>query len=98
VAFLIYCYTNVIDVHCRGVVLRGRADNSDKPKHHRLYFYVYKEVMAVRLDERLSKKQKEQLDRIRSPKKEQFSESEIKHLMGMDKQIYTRKNGAIRNK
>jgi hypothetical protein len=39
-----------------------------------------------------SKLPKEQL------KKEQLSTREIKHLMGMDRQTYTRKHGAIRNK
>jgi hypothetical protein len=40
------------------------------------------------------KKQQEQ-----SPKKkEQLSEKEIKELMGMNMQTYTRRNGALRNK
>ena len=52
----------------------------------------------MKLEDRLSKKQKQQLYKMKSPKKEKFSESEIKHLMGMDKQTYTRRNGAIRNK
>lgn len=43
------------------------------------------------------KKDKQQQEK--SPKKkEQLSTRDIKHLMGMDKQVYTRKNGAIRNK
>lgn len=43
------------------------------------------------------KKDKQQQEN--SPKKkEQLTEKDIKHLMGMDKQTYTRRNGAIRNK
>lgn len=43
------------------------------------------------------KKDKQQ--QAKSPKKtEQLTEKELKHLMGMDKQVYTRRNGAIRNK
>jgi hypothetical protein len=39
------------------------------------------------------------LQQEKSPKKkEQLSTREIKHLMGMDRQTYTRRNGAIRNK
>lgn len=43
------------------------------------------------------KKDKQQ--QVKSPKKkEQLSTKEIKHLMGMDKQTYKRKNGAITNR
>jgi len=34
----------------------------------------------------------------KSPKKEQLSTKEIKRLMGMDKQTYRRKHGAITNR
>jgi hypothetical protein len=41
---------------------------------------------------------KDKQQQVKSPKKEQLSTREIKHLMGMGKQTYTRRNGAIRNK
>jgi hypothetical protein len=43
------------------------------------------------------KEQKPQQDK--SPKKkEQLSKKDVEELMGMNKQTYTRKHGAIRNK
>jgi hypothetical protein len=64
----------------------------------RLYVYDYKEVMAVRIDERLSKEQKQQLEQMKSPKQEQLSTKDIEELMGMNRDRYTRRNGAVRRK
>lgn len=72
------------------------------------YFYVkkYIEVMAVNLEERLSKKQKQQLERMKSPRKKRaimlsetkLSRKDVEELMGMNRTVYTRKHGAIRRK
>jgi hypothetical protein len=52
------------------------------------------EVMAVKLEERLSKKQKQQLERMKSPKrKEQISKKELNDLMKPSTPILHRKRG-----
>ncbi|MBT2727853.1 hypothetical protein J7E63_12980 [Bacillus sp. ISL-75] len=56
------------------------------------------EVMAVKLEERLSKKQKEQLERMKSPKNEKFSKEDIEELMGIRQPTYKRHKGALRQK
>jgi hypothetical protein len=65
-----------------------------------MFFYFVLEGVEMKIADRLSKEQKLQLGK--SPKKkrkpEKLSTEDIKHLMGMDRQTYTRKNGAIRNK
>ncbi len=85
-----YAYTNVTNAAAEGYLLRGRADNSDRPKHHWLHFYDYKEVMFM----------KENKQQDKSPnKKEHLSEKDIKELMGMNKQTYKRnRHGAVTNK
>jgi predicted outer membrane protein len=54
--------------------------------------------MAVKLEERLSKKQKEQLERMKSPKNKRFSTKDIEELMGTHRDTYKRVNGAMRRK
>jgi hypothetical protein len=49
--------------------------------------------MAVKIEERLSNKQKQQLDRMKSPKKEQFSRKELNELMKPSTPILHRKRG-----
>lgn len=50
---------------------------------------------VVTIEERLSKEQKQ---RIEKWKKEKLSKRDIEELMGANRQTYTRKNGAVRNK
>lgn len=54
----------------------------------------------MRFEDHLSKEQKQQLEKMRVPKKkkEHFSRRELEELMGMNRDTYTRKNGAIRRK
>ncbi|WP_215012958.1 hypothetical protein [Bacillus sp. ISL-75] len=52
----------------------------------------------MKLEERLSKKQKEQLERMKSPKNEKFSKEDIEELMGIRQPTYKRHKGALRQK
>jgi hypothetical protein len=55
-------------------------------------------VIAVKIEERISNKQKQQLERMKSPKKEQLSKKDLEELMGTRRETYERKNGAVRRK
>jgi uncharacterized membrane protein YukC len=55
----------------------------------------------MKIEDHLTKEQKQQLEQMKSPKKnhkEQFSTKDIEELMGMNRDRYTRKNGAVRRK
>jgi predicted XRE-type DNA-binding protein len=52
----------------------------------------------MKVADQLTTKQKQQLERMKSPKREQFSRKEIKELMGINQPTYKRVHGAIRNK
>jgi hypothetical protein len=52
----------------------------------------------VKIEDRLPKKQKQQLERMKSLKKEQLSTKEIEELMGTHRDTYKRVNGAMRRK
>jgi hypothetical protein len=54
--------------------------------------------MAVRIEDRISKEKKQQLQKIRSPKKEKLSTQDIEELMGTRRETYKRVNGAVRRK
>lgn len=52
----------------------------------------------MRIEEHLNKQQKEQLEQIKMPKKKKQEKVNWKELMGMNRDRYTRKNGAVRRK
>jgi hypothetical protein len=52
----------------------------------------------MKVADQLTTKQKQQLERIKSPKKEHFSRKDIEDLMGINQPTYKRVHGAIRNK
>lgn len=51
----------------------------------------------MKFADHLSKERREQLEQS-SKKKEQLSKKDIEDLMGMNRDRYTRKNGAVRRK
>jgi SAM-dependent MidA family methyltransferase len=59
-----------------------------------LFFIIPKKVMIMKLSDHLSEKQKQQLDNLKK-KQEKVNWKEI---MGMNRDRYTRKNGAMRRK
>jgi hypothetical protein len=76
-------------------------------------FFIFKrEGEAMRLGDQLTKEQKQQLNKMvqskprkgKSPdkpkpkKKEDLSLRDIQELMGMNRDTYTRRNGAVRRK
>jgi hypothetical protein len=55
--------------------------------------------MAVRIEDRISKEKKQQLQKMKSPKKkEKLSTKDIEELMGTRRDTYERRNGAVRRK
>jgi hypothetical protein len=55
--------------------------------------------MAVRIEDRISKEQKQQLQKMKSPKnKDNLSFRDIEELMGTRRDTYERRNGAVRRK
>jgi hypothetical protein len=61
--------------------------------------YQIKKVMAVRIEDRISKEKKQQLQKMKSPKKkEKLSTKDIEELMGTRRDTYERRNGAVRRK
>jgi hypothetical protein len=55
--------------------------------------------MAVKIEDQLSKEQKQQLQKMKSPKKkEKLSTKDIEELMGTRRETYKRVNGAVRRK
>jgi hypothetical protein len=56
--------------------------------------------MAVKMEDRLSTNQKQQLDQMKSPKKKQehLSFKEWEDIMGTNRDTYERRNGAVRRK
>jgi hypothetical protein len=58
--------------------------------------------MGMKLEDHLSKESKQTLNKVKSPKKKKKKRKPEKvnweEIMGMNRDIYTRKNGAIRRK
>ncbi|MCM3763458.1 hypothetical protein [Neobacillus niacini] len=52
----------------------------------------------MKIEDRLSNEQKQQLNNIKSPKKKKQEKVNWPEIMGMNRDIYTRKNGAVRRK
>jgi predicted XRE-type DNA-binding protein len=52
----------------------------------------------MKVADQLTTKQKQQLERMKSPKREQFSRKEIEELMGINQPTYKRVHGAVRRK
>ncbi|WP_169917346.1 hypothetical protein [Alkalihalobacterium alkalinitrilicum] len=52
----------------------------------------------MRIEDRLDKNTKSKLDKMKNNKKERLTERDIKSLMGMNRDRYERRGGAIRRK
>jgi hypothetical protein len=52
----------------------------------------------MRIADQIPDKQKQQLEKMKSPKKEKLSTKDIEELMGVHQDTYTRRNGAVRRK
>ncbi|MEH7503274.1 hypothetical protein V7152_14895 [Neobacillus drentensis] len=52
----------------------------------------------MRIGDQLPDKQKRQLEKMKSPKKEKLSVRDIEELMGTRRDTYERRNGAVRRK
>jgi hypothetical protein len=61
-------------------------------------FILQKEGVEMKLADHLSDKQKQQLEQKKSPKKKKEEMVNWKEIMGMNRDTYTRRNGAVRRK
>jgi hypothetical protein len=52
----------------------------------------------MRIADQIPDKQKQQLSKMKSPKKEKFSKKDIEELMGVRQPTYKRYKGAMRQK
>jgi hypothetical protein len=52
----------------------------------------------MRIADQISDKQKRQLEKMKSPKKEKLSRKDLEELMGTRRDTYERRNGAVRRK
>jgi hypothetical protein len=52
----------------------------------------------MKIADHLSDKQKQQLEQMKSPKKKKQEKVNWKEIMGMNRDRYTRRNGAVRRK
>ncbi|SDM17674.1 hypothetical protein [Bacillus sp. OK048] len=57
-----------------------------------------KEGVEMRIEDHLTKEQKQQLEKLKSPNKEKLSTKDIEELMGTRRDRYERRNGAVRRK
>jgi hypothetical protein len=61
-------------------------------------FILQKEGDGMRIADQIPDKQKQQLEKMKSPKKEKLSVRDIEELMGTRRDTYERRNGAMRRK
>jgi hypothetical protein len=57
-----------------------------------------KEGVEMRIEDHLTKEQKQQLEQMKSPRKKKEEKVNWKEIMGMNRDTYTRRNGAVRRK